>query len=314
MTCTHCNGETKKFGKDRKGNQRFRCLSCNKTFIAQVEKPLGKMTLSMDKALMCMRLLVEGNSIRSIERITGVEKSTILSLLETVGQKCETLLDRLIQGVSVKDVQLDELVGFVGMKQRTAKRLGKQNEAVGDAWCFVAIEQTSKLILAWHLGRRTMRDTFTFTEKLGRATAGNFQVNTDGMPAYRDAVIESLGTRVDFAQIVKVFGKPEGEEHRYASPEVIEMIKTSVLGRPNLAKATTSHIERQNLTIRMGMRRMTRLTNGFSKKFENLRYAYALHFAYYNFCRIHSTLRCTPAMEAGVTKSVWSLKDLLTAV
>ena len=115
------------------------------------------------------------------------------------------MLDRLIQGVSVKDVQLDELVGFVGMKQRTAKRLGRTDEAVGDAWCFVAIEQTSKLILAWHLGRRTGRDTFTFTEKLDRATKGSFQVNADGFAAYRDTVIESLGTRVDFAQIVKVF-------------------------------------------------------------------------------------------------------------
>jgi transposase-like protein/IS1 family transposase len=312
MTCQHCNAETKKFGKDRKGNQRFRCLSCSKTFVAPTDKPLGAMTLAMEKALMCTRLLVEGNSIRSIERITGVEKHTILSLLEIVGQKCEALLDRMIQNVPVQDVQLDELVGFVGMKERTRKRLGRdEDKGLGDAWCYVAIEQHSKLILAWHLSRRTGRDTFAFTEKIDRATTGGFQVNADGFPAYRDAVIHSLGTRVDFAQIVKVFGKPEGEEFRYSSPEVIEMQKTSVHGMPNLDKATTSHVERQNLTIRMGMRRMTRLTNGFSKKFENLRYAYALHFAYYNFCRIHSTLRCTPAMGAGVTKSVWELKDLL---
>lgn len=183
----------------------------------------------------------------------------------------------------------------------------------GDAYCFVAIEQNTKLILAWHLGRRTSADTEIFTEKLNHATEGNFQINTDGFAAYKEAISLSLGTRVDFAQIIKVFGKPEGDERRYSPAEVIEMKKTAVIGNPDLEVATTSHIERQNLTIRMAMRRMTRLTNAFSKKWDNLNYSYALHFFYYNFMRLHSTLRVTPAMESKLTDHVWTWEDLLVA-
>jgi IS1 family transposase len=185
-------------------------------------------------------------------------------------------------------------------------------DTLGDAWTYVAIERNSKLILAWHLcHQRTVRETVEFTEKIYQATSGRFQMTTDGFAAYPDAIAYSLGTRCDYAQLVKIFASPRDEQGRYSPPEVVEIISKPVFGNPDPERICNSHVERQNLTMRMMMRRLTRLTNGFSKKWENLKAALALHFAYYNFCRIHSSIRCTPAMEAGITKRVWELKDLL---
>lgn len=311
MTCHNCLIQCKRFGKDRKGNQRFRCNGCKKTFQEQQEKPLDNMRLPMDKALLCLRLLVEGNSIRSTERITGVEKKTIISLLVLAGEKCERLLAERIKGVPVKDVQADEIWAYVGMKEKAKKRRLIHDDTLGDAYTFVAVERETKLVLAWHLGRRTVRHTVEFTEKLEQATSGRFQLSTDGFPAYYDAVLYSLGTRVDFGQLVKVYSHPQERETRYSPAEVVSATATPRFGNPDPELICTSHVERQNLTMRMMMRRLTRLTNAFSKKWENLKAALALHFAYYNFCRIHKTLRCTPAMAAGITKTVWELKDLL---
>jgi transposase-like protein/IS1 family transposase len=313
VNCPDCEGvKIKKFGKDRKGNQRFQCLTCKKTFQPERDKPLGEMILAVDKAIAVLRLLVEGCSIRSTERLTGVHRDTILSLLETVGEKCIRLFDQLIHGVAVREVQCDEIWSFVGMKQKTANKQGKgEDSTVGDAWCFVAFERHTKLVLAWHLGRRTAQDTVIFTEKLDQATTGNFEIYTDGFSAYKDAIILSLGTRVDFAQIIKIFGKPEGEDHRYSPPQVVEIKKVAVHGQPDLEKPGTSHVERQNLTIRMGNRRMTRLTNAFSKKQVNLNYSYALQFFHYNFIRVHSSLRVTPAMESKLTSHIWTWRELV---
>ncbi len=317
MVCHNCQIQAKRFGKDRKGNQRFRCNTCRKTFQSPKDKPLGSMYLPIDKALMCLHLLVEGMSVRSIQRITGVHRDTVLDLLVRVGEKCEQLLDEKIRKVKVKDIQLDEIWAYVEMKEKTKNRKGKgDDDQLGDAYTFVAFERESKLILAWHLGRRTSRDTVLFVEKIFAAvdgTEGRIQVSTDGFAAYPDAIAYSLGTRADYAQLIKIYGAPEPDEHRYSPSHVIEAIPQIVFGNPDPDKICTSHVERQNLNIRMAMRRFTRLTNAFSKKWENLKAALALYFAYYNFCRIHSTIRCTPAMEAGITKSVWSLKDLLIA-
>jgi len=313
MTCHNCQIVAVKIGKDRKGNQRFRCNACRKTFAELQDKPLNNMRLPLEKALLCLKLLVEGNSIRSTERITGVEKKTILSLLVLTGEKCERLLDEKIKGLAVNDVQADEMWGYVGMKEKTKKRQLKTDSTLGDAYTFVAIERNTKLVLAWHLGRRNARDTVEFTEKIYRATSGRFQLTTDGFQAYPDAVAYSLGTRVDFAQLIKVYAQPEqgGGERRYSPAQVVEALPKPMWGNPDPERICTSHVERQNLTMRMMMRRLTRLTNAFSKKWENLRAALALHFAYYNFCRIHKTIRCTPAMEAGIAKSIWTLEDLL---
>src|ERR1044072_3732629 len=209
MNCTTCQSEARRFGKDRKGNQRFQCLTCKKTFNEPKEKPLGSMTLAEDKALSVLHHLVEGCSIRSTERITGVEKKTILSLLVLVGEKCERLLDERIQNISVKDVQCDEIWGYVSMKEKTKSRLGRFDEdELGDAYCFVGMERNTNLILAWHLGRRTFDDTWAFTKKLARATSDDsFQISTDSFASYRDTIVHELGQKnINFAQVIKVFG------------------------------------------------------------------------------------------------------------
>jgi transposase-like protein/IS1 family transposase len=313
MNCPTCNKPANKFGKDRNGLQRYRCLSCKKTFLEPHKRPLDDMRLSIEKATSVIQHLVEGCSIRTTERITGVEKRTILSLLSLVGQRCEKLMEDKIKGLKIKECSCDEIWGFVGMKARTKKEKNINDNKKGDAWCFIGMERYTKLILAWHLGQRDMDSTIAFTEKLAQATTGNFQINTDGFPAYKDAVVHSLGAQfVDFAQIVKIYkGNPEKEKiTRYSPSSCIGCTKNAVFGNPNLRQASTSHIERQNLTVRMSMRRMTRLTNAFSKKWINLKWSYALQFAYYNFCRIHKTLRVTPAMEAGISDHVWSLKEI----
>ncbi len=274
------------------------------------------MRLPLERAVAVIQQLVEGSSIRSTERITGVEKRTILSLLALVGKRCEKLMEDKIQGLKVKEVACDEIWGYVGMKKRTKERK-KVDGQIGDAWCFIAMERYNKLILAWHLGHKDMPDTVAFTEKLRHATQGNFQINTDGFSAYKDAVVYSLGAQfVDFAQIIKTYkSNPENKETketRYSPAMCVGCAKVAVFGNPDLKKASTSHIERQNLTVRMTMRRMTRLTNAFSKKWLNLKWAYALQFAYYNFCRIHKTLRITPAMKAKITDRVWEIKDIIT--
>jgi IS1 family transposase len=270
------------------------------------------MRLPLDKAVSILQHLVEGCSIRTTERITGVEKRTILSLLALVGPRCTALLEQRIQSLSVKDVQCDEVWGWVGMKEKTKTRKGIDSTGLGDAWCFIGMERHTKLILAWHLGRRTESDTVAFTEKLAHATIGNFQITTDGFKAYQHAVILSLGAqRVDFAQLVKQYANHPANETRYSPAECVGTCKCTIYGNPDPAKVSTSHIERQNLTVRMGMRRMTRLTNGFSRKWVNLKHAYALQFAYYNFCRIHQTLRMTPAMQSGITDHIWTISELI---
>lgn len=312
MTCHNCNSLCKRFGKHRNGLQRFRCKKCGRTLTEPRDKPLDDMRISLDKALLCLSLLVEGNSIRSTERITGVHRDTVTNLLLLAGARCERLLSERIKGVAVKNVQADELWGYVRMKEKTKKKKDLQSDKLGDAYTFVAIERHTKLVLAWHLGRRNRSDTAEFIDKLDLATAGRFQLTTDGFPGYPDAISYALGTRTDYAQLIKVYAHTPNET-RYSPADVVATIPTPFWGTPFPEDICTSHVERQNLTMRTMMRRLTRLTNAFSKKWENLRAALALHFAYYNFCRIHSSIRCTPAMEAGITKHVWKLSELLTA-
>jgi transposase-like protein/IS1 family transposase len=314
MTCPTCNTPAKKFGKDRHGLQRFRCRSCKKTFLEAHKRPLDEMRLPIEKAVAVVQHLVEGCSIRTTERITGVEKRTILSLLALVGERCEKLMDDRIKKLKVKEVACDEIWGYVGMKARTKSRKKITDGKTGDAWCFIGMERYTKLILAWHLGHRNMDDTIAFTEKLSEATEGSFQINTDGFPAYKDAIVYSLGAQfVDFAQVIKIYRSTPENETRYSPSTCIGCQKVAGFGDPNLERASTSHIERQNLTVRMSMRRMTRLTNAFSKKWLNLKWAYALQFAHYNFCRPHTSLsKCTPAMEAGISNHLWTIQELIT--
>jgi len=314
MTCHNCKIEAKKSGKDRKGNQRYRCNQCKRRFQAEREALLGNMYLPEDKVLLCLMLLLEGNSIRSIERITGVTKQTLLNLLVLAGERCDEVMKQRIKGVAVRDVEADEIWAFCKMKKMTKLYKEVTDPKVGDAYTFVGIERNSKLILAWHLGDRDTANTEAFTEKLNRATSGHFQITTDGLPSYPDAISYSLGTRVDYAQLIKIYahGDREGEQ-KYSPPEVVETITKPVIGWPDPSRICTSIVERSNLSMRTSIRRLTRLTNGFSKKWDNLKAALALYFAYYNFCRIHSSIRCTPAMESGLTSHVWTLRELLAA-
>jgi transposase-like protein/IS1 family transposase len=314
MNCIDCNGLTKKHGKDRAGDQRYRCLSCGKTFTEPKQKPLGDMILAEDKALSVLAHLVEGCSIRSTERLTGVHRDTILKLLVVVGEKCERLMDERIKGLRVSQVQCDEQWQYIGMKQKTKNRKGIEDSSLGDSWVFTAIERSTKLILRWHLGKRTEADTIAFTEKLAHATEGNFQVTTDGFKPYEHAIVVSLGAQhVDFAQLVKIYAAKQENETRYSPSECIGAHKVAIYGNPDMDMVSTSHVERHNLSTRMQSRRYTRLTNAFSKKWSKHHAALALWFAYYNFCRVHRTLRVTPAMESGLTDHVWSLQELLTA-
>jgi transposase-like protein/IS1 family transposase len=314
MVCHYCRNEAKKYGKDRKGHQRFHCPICSKTFVEDYDKPLGEMRLPLDKALSVIQHLCEGVSVRSTERLLNVHRDTILNLLVTVGEKCERFLEERIQNVTVKDVQADEIWSYVRMKEKEKVRREIEDDTIGDAYTFVAIERHSKLVICWHLGRRSYDDTFEFTEKLYRATGTHYQLTTDGFKPYANAVVHSLGARnVDFAMLVKTYASPALDEHRYAPPTVTGSIRIPVYGEPDPHRMCTSHIERSNLTMRMQLRRFTRLTNGFSKKWPNLKAALALFFAWYNFVRVHSSIRVTPAMEAGLTDHVWTIGELLTA-
>jgi transposase-like protein/IS1 family transposase len=307
MTCQNCQTQCRKFGKDRKGYQRYRCRQCAKTFTEPHNGHFFGMYTPAEKAALILKMLVEGVSVRSIERLTGVHRDTILRLLLAAGQRCERLLENELRAVAVRDVQCDEIWGFVGCKEKNNEDGDPRR---GDAYCFVALERNSKLIVSWHLGRRTARDTVAFTEKIDEATKGRFQITTDGFRPYVDAVQYSLGTRVDFAQLVKVYAVPRDGEQRYSPAEVVDAVPVPRWGVPNFQRICTSHVERQNLTMRMQIRRLTRLTNAFSKKWENLKAALALHFAWYNFCRVHSALRVTPAMESGLTDHIWTVGEL----
>ncbi len=315
MVCHNCSAICKKFGKfGPKRIQRYRCNQCKKTFSESQDKPLDDMRISLDKAEMCLKLLLEGMSIRSVQRITGMHQETILNLITLAGERCEKLMRDRIKGIAVKDVEADEIWGFVQCKNR--HKLNKQitDPHVGDAYTFVGIERNTKLILAWHLGERGMEDTEAFTEKLHEATSGQFQLTTDGFRPYENAVSYSLGTRVDYAMLIKVYGKLDVEgERKYSPPEVVETVTKVIIGSPEGHRICTSIVERNNLSIRTSVRRLTRLTNAFSKKWENLKAMLAIYFAFYNFCRIHSSIRCTPAMESGITQHVWTLRELLNA-
>ncbi len=325
MVCHNCQNEAKKRGKDRHGLQRYQCKPCKKSFIEPQEKPLDNMYLPIEKAVQCLNLLLEGCSLRSTERLTGVNINTLMKLLVIAGERCERLLNERIQNMPVKDVECDELWCFVQMKEKTLKAMPEETkeelgwqqiDKLGDAYTFVGFERNTKLVLAWHLGRRTAEDTWAFTKKLARATYDErFQVTTDGFSPYRWHMIKELEHKgFDFAQLIKHYAAPDSDDHRYSSPVVVKTTSEIIFGNPDPKRICTSIVERQNLTIRMQMRRFTRLTNAFSKKWENLKAALALFFAYYNFCRKHSSIKKqTPAMASGLTDHVWSISELLAA-
>ena len=305
MICEECECRCQRFGTHRNGLSRFRCPQCKKTYTEAHKQPLAGMTTPPEKILMALQLLIEGNSIRSTQ-------NTIMKLLVVAGEKCEKLMARLIVNVPCHDVQCDEIWAYVYKKEAHKLPMEAHDDSMGDAYCFVAIERNTKLVLNFALGRRSQATTDTFIEGLRAATSPQrFQISTDGFQPYKSAITTTLSDRCDFARLIKVYAENQDGEARYSPAEVTYTEKVPVMGNPDPDRICTSHVERQNLTIRMQMRRLTRLTNAFSKKWENLWAAYCVHFAYYNFCRIHKTLRVTPAMEAGITNHVWDISELL---
>ena len=273
------------------------------------------MYLHDPRGLLAIRLLTEGGSIRSAERITGLHRNVIMELLVIAGKKCEALLATKVQNVPVKDVQCDEIWSYV-RKKNSRRVLGdKDFHEIGDAWTFIAIERDTKLVLTYELGRRNTGSAMHFMAKLGKAASADqrFQLSTDGFAPYNYAVGMELDGRCDYGQLVKIYASPTPEEQRRYSPaHVVEAIATEVYGNPLPDRICTSHVERQNGSLRQWCKRLTRLTYAFSKKWENLKAALALHFAYYNFCRKHSSLKKqTPAMAAGIADRAWTLPELL---
>lgn len=255
--------------------------------------------------------LVEGNSIRATCRMTGHSKGGVLRLLAEIGQVCAEYHDEHVRKLQSKRVQCDEIWSFVGAKQRNVSE-EKMAAGCGDVWTWTAIDADSKLCVSYLIGQRGADWAKAFMNDIASRVANRIQITTDGHHVYAEAVEGAFGMDCDYAMLVKLYGLPTGFETRYSPSECIGTETKVMAGSPNPLHVSTSYVERQNLTMRMSMRRFTRLTNGFSKKIENHGHAVALHFMHYNFCRIHQTLRVTPAMEAGLTGHVWSIADIVS--
>lgn len=267
--------------------------------------------LPTHKQVAVIRALTEGCSVRSVERIVGVSRETVLSLLVRVGEGCADLMNETMRDLDADRFEVDEIWGYVGKKQRHVRE-GDSDE-VGDAWTYVAIEAETKLIPSFLIGKRTQANTNAFIADLAGRTQNRVQISTDGLAQYKEAIARAFGDDVDYGQIVKSYEAEPIGPGRYSPPKVSEITKKSVYGEPDEDFISTSYVERQNLTMRMQIRRMTRLTNAFSKKLRNHKAATALHFANYNFARKHGTLRVSPAMAAGVSDTLWDTEQLVEA-
>ena len=268
--------------------------------------------LDVKRQAQVIAVLVGGNSIRSIVRMTGVAKNTIVKLLADVGKACADYQDKAFRNLTCKRIQCDEIWSFCYAKEKNVPEDKKGRFGYGDVWTWTAIDADTKLIPSWLVSDRSACAATEFVKDLAGRLSNRVQLTTDGHRAYLTAVEDAFGSEIDYAMLVKMYGKsPETNEVRYSPAQCTGALKVPVTGKPDRKQISTSYVERQNLTMRMSMRRFTRLTNGFSKKVENHVHALSLHFMYYNFCRIHQTLRVTPAMAAGVTDHVWEIEDII---
>lgn len=268
--------------------------------------------LKADKKLAVISALTEGCSIRSISRMTGVHKKTIMKLLVEIGQKCEAMMKERMRGIRCEAIECDEIWTFVAKKEGVMKAEERRaNHELGSQYTFIALEPKTKLVAAWHIGKRDSVNTFQFIEDLSQRIEGPTQVSTDAWKPYSTAIAEYFGRRATYAQITKFYASEHPGPGRYAPPRVSGTEITTILGIPDYSKVCTSYVERQNLTLRMKIARFHRLTLAFSKKLANLKAAVSLYFWTYNFCLIHRSLRMTPAMSAGITDRIWELKELL---
>lgn len=267
--------------------------------------------LSLEKKAMVLASLAEGNSIRSTERITGVHRDTIMRLLVKAGEKAARIHDIYMKNLKLENIQADEIWCYVGKKQKHLSSEEKRKGDLGDQYVFVALDADSKLVPSYTIGKRNTQITYQFIKDLSRRISTRFQLSTDSFNAYFNVVDDIFGIGIDYAQIHKNYGNDPFGEKRYSPAQIIGIEILKLLGNPDERKISTSYVERQNLTMRMQMRRLTRLTNAFSKKLENLIASVHVHFFHYNFMRIHQTLKVTPAMEAGISNHLWSWEDLL---
>lgn len=271
--------------------------------------------LETEKRAQILGCLVEGCSMRSTQRLTGVAKKTVERLLVSAGTACAEYMDKTMRKLNCKLLQVDELWSFTYAKQKNLPKHLKGRSDVGDTWTWIAMDSETKLIPCFYIGKRDASDAYFFINDLAERLASRVQLTSDGLKAYVEAVEGAFGSEIDYAQLIKLYGnEQQGPDVRYSPPVCTGARKVRISGSPVKALVSTSHIERQNLTVRMSNRRFTRLTNAFSKKLENHHHAAAIYFMHYNFCRIHSTLRVTPAMESGLTDHVWSLEEVVDLI
>ncbi|MGO9741321.1 MAG: IS1 family transposase [Roseiarcus sp.] len=261
-----------------------------------------------------IHLLCEGMSIRAITRVTGTSKTTVSKLVVDAGQAAAWYQDRVFQNLACKRLQIDEIWGFVGAKQKNVPTMRTPIKDAGDAWLWLATDAQTKLVPCWHVGGRDGGAAMEFIDDLAQRLSNRVQITTDGLRAYIDAIDTAFGGEVDFAQLIKIYGPVPDGPRRFSPAECLGAVKTPIQGNPDMDHVSTSYAERNNLNVRMHTRRMTRLTNAFSKKMENHAHAMALHFLYYNFVRIHKTLKTTPAMAAGVTERLWEVADMVSVL
>jgi IS1 family transposase len=267
--------------------------------------------LSINERKQIVAALVEGNSIRAISRMTGVSRNTINKLLIDLGNACSAYQDKVFRNLKCKNIQCDEIWSFIGCKQKNVTDENKAN-GWGDVWTWVAMDADTKLIPTWFIGTRDAGAAYHFMNDLAARLANRVQLTTDGHKAYLTAVESAFGADIDYAMLQKIYGTEQQQgEVRYSPAQCMGARRAIISGKPDFKHVSTSMVERQNLTMRMSMRRFTRLTNGFSKKVENHEHSVAIHYMFYNFGRIHQTLRVTPAMEAGVSDHVWELEEII---
>lgn len=267
--------------------------------------------LSIEKRAQIIGLLVEGMSMRAVTRIVGCSINTVTKLLEEVGFACNMYQSENLRNLPCKRVQCDEIWAFCYSKEKNVSREDKGILGHGDVWTWTAIDAESKLIVSYQVGKRDADYADMFMADVAGRLANRVQLTTDGHAPYLQAVGDAFGSEIDYAMLVKHYGPGTvGDQRRYSPAEFVKSEIRPINGAPDAKHISTSYVERQNLTMRMGMRRFTRLTNGFSKKVENLEHAVSLHFMHYNFCRVHKSLRVTPAMEAGLTDHVWTLEEI----
>jgi IS1 family transposase len=268
--------------------------------------------LPLERRVQIITLLVEGNSLRSTSRIADVSINTVTKLLVSVGKACDKFHNEKVRGIAAKRVQCDEIWSFVYAKKKNVPE-GMEDYA-GDVWTWVGIDADTKLVISWMIGGKDAESGKVFIEDLASRITNRIQLTTDGYHAYLEAVDASFDRFIDYAMLVKIYGNATGAnatERKYSAAECVGAEKKIISGNPDVKHISTSYVERQNLTMRMHMRRFTRLTNAFSKKIENHGYAIALHFVYYNFAKIHKSLRVPPAMEAGLIKRIMTIEDIV---